>query len=483
MNVFEVQQRLVEDYQSYVQSFVRIRDPQISTYVRDEYEKKKYWPEALIQLNPAFAAGASVDELASSGVLDERTSEVFRSVLDDTSLRLHKHQEEAIRLAQRAESYVLTTGTGSGKSLAYFIPIVDRVFRRGPGKGLTAIVVYPMNALCNSQLEELEKFLGPLENSPISYRRYTGQENEEERAAIRANPPDILLTNYVMLELILTRSEDRSLLDKAGGLEFLVLDELHTYRGRQGADVAMLVRRVRERTGVSNLQCVGTSATMATEGDFASRQAAVANVATELFGTEVAATSVIGETIDPLLGADSIDTQQLTQAVSRAAGQVLPETTEAFLADPLAAWIERTLGVEERDGRFERAEPLTLTEAADRLSAESGVSVREAKRAVEVMLMRGYELKNPTTGRPLFAFRLHQFISRGDTVFSTLELGEGRGLTLDGQAVLPGDHRRNLYPLAFCRNCGEGYFVVDIVERRGMNQLQSREFRDMAKAG
>ena len=82
---------------------------------------------------------------------------------------------------------------------------------------------------------------------PVTYARYTGQENDERRKEIRDNPPDILLTNYVMLELMLTRPDDRrSLVRMASGLEFLVLDELHTYRGRQGADVALLVRRVRE---------------------------------------------------------------------------------------------------------------------------------------------------------------------------------------------------------------------------------------------
>ncbi len=79
-----------------------------------------------------------------------------------------------------------------------------------------------------------------------------------------ANPPDILLTNYVMLELILTRpKEQKSLVSNAQGLRFLVLDELHTYRGRQGADVAMLVRRVRNALNAYQLQCIGTSATLA----------------------------------------------------------------------------------------------------------------------------------------------------------------------------------------------------------------------------
>ena len=87
-------------------------------------------------------------------------------------LRLHRHQEDAIRVATTGANYVLTTGTGSGKSLTYIVPIVDRVLREGPGKGIQAIVVYPMNALANSQAGELEKFLKfgfPNNAGPVTY--------------------------------------------------------------------------------------------------------------------------------------------------------------------------------------------------------------------------------------------------------------------------------------------------------------------------
>jgi len=109
--------------------------------------------------------------------------------------------------------------------------------------------------------------------------RYTGQEKGLERDAIRSHPPDILLTNYMMLELLLTRREDRELVRAAQGLRFLVFDELHTYRGRQGADVALLIRRCRQSFGGHDLICIGTSATMASEGSTEEQKSAVARVA------------------------------------------------------------------------------------------------------------------------------------------------------------------------------------------------------------
>lgn len=126
-----------------------------------------------------------------------------------------------------------------------------------------------MNALANSQFGELQKFLChgyPDGKPPVTFKKYAGQEPDAEKQEIIGNPPDILLTNYVMLELILTRPQEKPLVRSASQLGFLVLDELHTYRGRQGADVAMLIRRVKNAAAAPSIQCVGTSATLAAGG-------------------------------------------------------------------------------------------------------------------------------------------------------------------------------------------------------------------------
>jgi ATP-dependent helicase YprA (DUF1998 family) len=106
-----------------------------------------------------------------------------------------------------------------------------------------------------------------------------------------------LLTNYVMLELLLTRPHEKNIVNRMRGLRFLVLDELHTYRGRQGADVALLVRRVREVCQSPRLQCVGTSATLAESGTFAEQQNKIAQVSSRLFGAVVKPERIIGETL------------------------------------------------------------------------------------------------------------------------------------------------------------------------------------------
>ena len=288
MDVFDLRDRIIADYGAYVRSFVAIKDERIQRLVSEEMQAGFLWPDPLIQLSPSFEPGDTLQQLIDEQVLHPECINIFRDKREDGEdrgpLRLHRHQVEGIRAAGAGDNYVLTTGIGSGKSLTYIVPIVNHVLRRGGGRGIQAIIVYPMNALANSQMGELEKFLCrgyPNGRGPVTFKRYTGQESDDDRKRIIANPPDILLTNYVMLELVLTRPWDYQLIKAAQGLRYLVLDEIHTYRGRRGADVAMLVRRVREACDATRLLHVGTSATLTDEGSWRERQAAVASVATE----------------------------------------------------------------------------------------------------------------------------------------------------------------------------------------------------------
>jgi ATP-dependent helicase YprA (DUF1998 family) len=162
MNVFELRERLIGDYSSYIRSFIRIRDERVGALVTSRLDQGRLWPDPLIQLNPSFQYAGTIDDLVAEGLLHSECTRIFRAGKDKGEgkpLRLYQHQSDAIRRARAGRNYVLTTGTGSGKSLAYIVPIVDHVLRHGSGRGIQAIVVYPMNALANSQFGELQKFL------------------------------------------------------------------------------------------------------------------------------------------------------------------------------------------------------------------------------------------------------------------------------------------------------------------------------------
>jgi ATP-dependent helicase YprA (DUF1998 family)/very-short-patch-repair endonuclease len=496
MDVFALRNRLIQEYRDYVTSFVEIADGRIKERVTQALDEGALWPEPLIQLNPAFESGGTVAQLVREGRLHpecERIFQIKKAGVPPHDLRLHRHQAEAIDAARTGASYVLTTGTGSGKSLAYIVPIVDAVLREGPRKGIRAVVVYPMNALANSQSGELEKFLCegyPKDQPPVRFARYTGQEDDARREEILRNPPDILLTNYVMLELLLTRPDEDRLVRAAQGLRFLVFDELHTYRGRQGADVALLIRRTRDRLGGARLQCVGTSATLASSGTFAEQRTEVARVASLIFGVPVKPEHVIGETLrrvsPPCDPNDAAFVNELTARMTDTARKPASAFAD-FVRDPLVRWIESTFGLasELSTGRLVRASPRAIAGehgAAVALAKQTGVALDRCVAALQATLVAGFHCeRDPTTGLRPFAFRLHQFISRGNTAFASIDDPATRHVTLQAQRFVPDDsQQRVLLPMVFCRECGQEYYCVRALRasKKGDRAFIKRELSD-----
>ena len=472
-DVFQFRNQLVERYSNFSRSFVRIAAQDIRQEVERQYQDGRYWPEPLVQINPNYKRQGTVQSLASEGALHPICADVFQSGKPEghpKPLHLYAHQLQALAKGQAGQSYVVTTGTGSGKSLSFFIPIIDHIVKAKAvdGKARTrAIVIYPMNALANSQLEELDKFLYgyQADQRPFTVARYTGQETTSERDAISTNPPDILLTNFMMLEYILTRFDDidRRVVDHCENLEFLVLDELHTYRGRQGADVALLVRRLRERLNADKLVCIGTSATMSSTGTQADRNRTVAAVATRLFGTHISEHDVIGETLervtDPLKDVSGI-ASALPAAIRREHYE-WPDF-DAFQRDPLSIWVELNLGIELPGNEPpRRAKPKTIQVASEDLARDANCDMAEARAALQRFLVAAHDVRTPQ-GRPPFAFKLHQFISGPGKVLTTLEAANLRHVTLDAQRFAPGRQEQgvHLYSAHFCRDCGQEYLPV-----------------------
>ncbi len=472
-NVFQFRDQLIREYASFSRSFTRILADDISSLVETEYARGRYWPEPLIQINPNFRRAKTVDELVEEGSLHPTCGKIFR--YEDRGgvskpIQLFKHQQEALSKAESGESFIVTTGTGSGKSLAFFVPIINRILSEkaaNPEKKTRAIIIYPMNALANSQMEEIHKFLSNIRSpeAPLTVERYTGQEEESVRNRIAQNPPDILLTNFMMLELILTRYEpiDRQVVEHCAGLEYLVLDELHTYRGRQGADVALLVRRLRERFRTENLICIGTSATMSSTGSAEDRRDTVAIVASKLFGQVIPPSNVIGETLERITNPHaSLESIQplLSSALDRK--DFSWTTLDAFSKDPLAIWVELILGLNlQEEGGPQRARPMSITEAAALLARDASISPGEARTALEAFLVAAQNFQN-TDGRSPFAFKLHQFISGPGKVLCTLEEDGKRLVTLDSQRFAPNRQEQNifLFNTHFCRECGQEYHPV-----------------------
>lgn len=489
MDVFEFRNQLVNDYRDFTRSFIQPKASDIITFLDSEYDGGHYWPSPLIQINPAYVTEGTVETLVNQKVLHPATANIFRfgksKQSHGTPASLYKHQRQAVDCCLRLEPYVLTTGTGSGKSLAYFIPMIDAILKdkeQDATPRVRSIVIYPMNALANSQREELEKFLAdfPDDKPPVTYARYTGQESQEERERIMQDPPDIILTNYMMLELLMTRQSerDKAVIRHSQGLQFLVLDELHTYRGRQGADVAMLVRRVRERMN-PDLTCIGTSATMATEGTRDERRSKVAEVASKMFGQTVPPGNVIGETLQRQIPGNMPTSEALANALNNP-----PPANASFeylREHPIAAWVELTLGIMKDEGELVRAKPKSLGEAAELLGKQSGIEVSICQDYLARFLLLAYQARD-INDKPLFAFRLHQFISGAGNLYATLEAPEKRRLDLHGQRFVPGERHKRFYTVHFCRGCGQEYYPVwhEVDVETGSLGFQPRDIKETA---
>lgn len=463
MTIFDLHTSVLADYRDFVRSFFTIADAKAEQFVERELnDEAKLWPDFLLQVSPSYQRVATVDKLMAEGVLHNETANIFRSHTNEP-FHLYAHQVEALEKARRGESYVVTSGTGSGKSLTYFLPIMDALLRApSTDDRVAALVIYPMNALVNSQLQSLESLKTAYERRfgrtfPVSFAKYTGETGDTKRKELRDHPPQIMLTNYVMAELMLVRPEDQRFLDKVGGgLRFLVFDELHTYRGRQGADVAMLIRRLKERCAAPNLVHVGTSATMVADRNATPeiRRATVAEFASHLFGHKLTGEQVIEETLVTFTQSGAPTRDELIASI---ASPSLTNIAE-FRQHALARWVEHEFGVEPEAGeRFKRRVPRTLATAAARLAEETDLDVAHCEEQLRALLARGGELQREDGGRA-FAFKLHQFIGQGRALFATMENADTREFSLEGQVQASGG--RLLVPVKFCRQCGQDFYHV-----------------------
>ncbi len=483
MQAFDLDSSLVETYASFSRSFSKVRAPDLKSAIDAHYNDGQFWPDALLSINPQFMQGATSTQLAAKGDIDPLTAQVFR--IKGQPIQFHAHQTEAIAKGSAGKSFIVTTGTGSGKSMCFFVPIIDAIIRAkkaGHPARTRAIIVYPMNALANSQMKEIDgsiKQAGLPDHLRPVVKRYTGQEDDESRQAVAANPPDILLTNFMMLELLLTRQDklDETVIGNAKGLEFIVLDELHTYRGRQGADVAVLVRRLRDRCADGRPPvCIGTSATMVSDGSDAERAKTVANVASRLFGTSILPDAIIDESLRRATD-ETLSLAAIANGLKAAVTEPLPAVlTDAMLRKhPLAVWAELELGLIEGKVR-KRKTPRPFNEAAEALAAATGLDIPECTEALTRFLTTSSRPETERGGKgdkAFLAFKLHRFIAGSGEVFTTLKKPDRR-VYLDGQINDPADPAARLYPTRFCRDCGQEFHLASLTEVDGVGTFIAR---------
>jgi hypothetical protein len=392
-------------------NYPRLRERLFQSLEQPELLVKGPYVEAL----PDFVKGESLATLAE-GATPLLHRDFARLPQREFQRPLHRHQEDALRaIIGSYENVVVSTGTGSGKTECFLYPLLDTLLketesqRREPG--VRALLVYPLNALANDQLYKriVPLFVHQFAGEGIRVGRFTGLTRDDQprvsaeqeilqgdpffreklgwksvpedwlltRQEMLARPPHILITNYAMLEHLLLFPRNAALF-RGARLRFLVLDEVHTYAGAQASEVALLLRKLRRRIGVTaeQLRCVGTSASLA-RGEKAEDD--IVRFASDLFGTKFSRVIRGEREQHSLLRASASDLFKLPASAWAALGSALNEPG-ARDSDVQASW---NAAVAALDIPAKQKEPFEMKSGAD-LPAELALrfaSSTEMRRA------------------------------------------------------------------------------------------------------
>lgn len=482
---FAVADEVLDFFRRYVRSGFPLRDPGLEFEREQLIDAGLLWTEPYISLGRPGTTGPKLSSL--DGVLDERTLSIPWGFED-----LYDHQHRAIERLVSAPDHepqntLVLSGTGSGKTESFLIPIVDTCLRSSE-PGIKAVIIYPMNALANDQLSRLIALLGGVEG--VTFGRYTGDSPEVDsgdrrrlarpadapdnllwsRQAMRNDPPDILLTNYVELEYLLLRGKDAELF-RYGPPKYLVVDEIHLFSGILGAEVAALLRRFSQHVEAGDGLCaVGTSATAG-----ADELPRLLEFATRFFGVPFEDEAAIQETPAPLppLGTEVPVTPDISEAVLEAATApsgiaVLAEQALGLTLDPtgdLAAELGEAIDRFTTVGTVERAlsapAPLSAAAAAlGQLPERSGVDEDALRREARALILLGAAARVTGAGeseaQPRFRPRVHQIVRS--------LAGLRRCLNPNCSRLLPPDLTRCpdcealALSLSSCRTCGEAFW-------------------------
>jgi len=510
-NIFLQIKELQEQYKSFIRSYQKFQNPTIKQWINDQIESGTFiYQKPVIDLIPQYKSGSTLEQLIQENELPVQISEIFQNNQRTAPISPYSHQDEAICKTHEGKNIIVSTGTGSGKSMCFWIPIVSYCLKTKEKevKGVKALVIYPMNALANSQYNDIAK---RLHGTGITVAKYTGEmkHTHEEahnylknvlkrekiydseiisREDVQNTPPDILITNYKMLELILTRHFDRKIFrdNEKDVLKFLILDEIHTYRGNSGADVACLIRRVKQRLNIANPICIGTSATI--EDTPGVKGNIIKQFAEDIFGEEfvddflIQAEYLEENTSEELLNLPTMikvkekdldnfngslgNTLPLVKALLDNQNLIPPNPNEKTLGEllilhPSIRFIKTSI---QEEG------PQTISRLAENYQKElrPTFNLDDCELEIKASLLVGTFVQTKLEGkyRAIIIPKIHLFFTQGAVIYGCLISNDPNIMHLQ----IRGDKLCNecstdekihyAYPLVFCKQCGAEYFGV-----------------------
>jgi superfamily II DNA/RNA helicase len=478
-----------------------------------------------LELSLPYRRGYSIRELVDQETLSSQMLTLPNPPIP-VDAPLYLHQQQAIERVAHGRSVIVSSGTGSGKTEAFMIPILNDLLQH-PAQGVRAILIYPLNALVNDQLERLGKLL---QGTNITYGRYTSelvqttqewrkQTGQSEipkqqvisREQIRENEklPNILITNYAMLEYLLLRPGDQNLFSHAEDWKYIVLDEAHSYSGAKGIEVAYLVRRLKHHLGKQrgNMICIGTSATLTNDPTEAVKFAEI------LFGEEFTPDDIIfGESqaederestydppIDTYLHREWGSLLERLRSNTATIDDVWDLLSKFGLIDQDASVETENVsallyGALKNNGHLRRLRaamieqpdmPVGMVEAAHLLFPESQASrADDSLRALYHLIELGASARPHPDQAALLPARYHLFARSPQGIWACLNpncTGRPKGHT-EPWSCLFGSPRLvcdmcdcAVFPLSVCRNCGQVYVKTTYVDEQHWAESRKQE--------
>lgn len=472
-----------DKYKRYLSTIFQISDKDYESQFEKALSEKEILSKGpYLDAVDAFKKGKSLSELINERIVS-KNMEKLNFPMDRP---LYLHQEQAICKVQDKKNIVVSTGTGSGKTESFLLPILselsDELEKGILCPGVRALLIYPMNALANDQVERLRELLD--EYPEITYGSYTGQTQQKEVDALRdyknlnkgktpkknelisrevmlKTPPHILITNYAMLEYLMVRpSESVFFKGKyANYWKFIVLDEAHVYKGSTGIEVSMLLRRVASSLPVNNLQYVLTSATLGADD----QNIEVADFASRLCNTAFSEDSIIrairqkpGEETDILFKNNWASYAPLADAVKEENHTLILKEFEklsGILAnqDNIQEKLYDYL-IKDQNYWDLRKQLLDMPRTVNNLSRQLGCTEDDI---VNLVTLASYAIKE--RGQLLDA-KYHMFIKATDSAFITLPPSKKLMLTRNN-TIYDNGKEYAVFEAAVCSYCHDIYLV------------------------
>ncbi|AGT93585.1 dead/deah box helicase [Rhodococcus erythropolis CCM2595] len=494
LDPLETGHQIEDGYKRYLKTLLAPSDPAIAHAFSGAIDNTDLLTKGpLLELTPPYAAGSTLQEMVNDGVLHPEFVGINSRVVP-LDRPLYVHQETAIRKVVAGRNLVVSTGTGSGKTESFLLPILNSLIaERAAGKlgpGVRALLLYPMNALANDQLGRLREMLKVLPD--ITFGRYTGEAQETaaraeslykatnpgqgrlpnellSRQEMRENPPNILLTNYAMLEYLLLRPTDLDLFDgpHAGTWRFIALDEAHVYDGAQGSEIALLLRRLRQRVSAGNdLQCIATSASL--DGDPVEAMTFARNLFDapfEFVDGDANRQDLVRATRQARAATPTwkMTDEELFEwaAADGDLTKLETKTSSGDAADALHS--EYRIAELQTHLRAEDGEAIGLPVAAQDLKSRLWPHDSAAEAKLEALVALGSKVHD-ASGNPVLSARYHMFVRATEGAFISFA-DEGPKVMLGRHEIDP-ETSRAVFEFGTCQRCGAVHLAGEVENRQ-----------------